>query len=114
MSEENTMSEEDMAVAMEGTSSSEGHAINRQKLERFGDVELTLDAILGTVSMPLEQFLKLGRGAIIELEQTRYDDLILQVNGTTVATGEINVLEETIGVQIKDVAHKNKMYDLDA
>lgn len=104
-----------MAAAMQAEVADDNNlAQNRENVERFGDIELTLDAILGTVSMPLEQFLKLGRGAIIELEQTRYDDIILQVHGTTVATGEINLLEDTIGVQVKEIAHKNKMYDLDA
>ena len=86
----------------------------RARLERFGDIVVKVDAVLGRTAMPIEQFLKLGRGAILELDQTKEDDVDLCVNGTVIAKGEICVLEDAIGITVKTIAHKNNMYEFDA
>lgn len=116
MSEEETISLEEEPSEGEATTASDLPSLgpqDRENIERFNDIVVTIDAVLGRVVMPIEQFLKLGRGAIIELDQGRDDNLELVVNGITLAMGEITVLDDSIGVNVQDVAHKNKMYRFD-
>ncbi len=61
----------------------------------------------------MEQFLKLGRGAIIELEQTKDDDVMIHANGTKIARGEININEDKISISVTQAAFKNKIYSIE-
>lgn len=79
----------------------------RQNLEGFGDVKLEISAILGMAYMPVEQFLKLGRGAIIELSRKKADDIDICANGYGFAKAEVVVVGEKIGVNLKSIG-KNK------
>ena len=75
----------------------------REALQAFGDVNLEVAAMLGTVTLPIEQVLKLGRGAIIELPTRKDDDIDLCVNGHLVARGEVTILGKHIGVTVTQV-----------
>ncbi len=65
----------------------------------FG-VSVEVSAVLGTSMMPVSQILKLGRGAVVELERKVGEDIELHANNQLVARGEIVVLEEQLGVTI--------------
>ena len=56
--------------------------------------------------MLVSQLLKIGRGAIIELEQKTTDPIELQVNQKLVAYGEIVTVDDKLGVTITDVVKK--------
>ena len=56
--------------------------------------------------MLVSQLLKIGRGAIIELEQKTTDTVELQVNQKLVAYGEIVTVDDKLGVTITDVLKK--------
>lgn len=73
----------------------------RAGLEALKDVRLEVTALLGDAAMPIEQFLKLGRGAIIELRQRKDAMMRICVNGYALALGEITVVEDRIGVTVK-------------
>ena len=70
-------------------------------LQRFGDVKLTLMATMGKIEMPIEQYLKLVRGSIIDLGKTEDINVIININGADIAESEITVLDEKIGCQIE-------------
>ena len=59
-------------------------------------------AILGTVPIPIYQLLKMGRGAVIELDQAVDDPIEIRVNNRLIARGEIVVVEDKIGVCITE------------
>lgn len=79
---------------------------NGGNLEKFGDIEVEISAILGNVNMPIEQFLKLGRGAIIELDRHKDEDIDILINGHLVAKGEITVVDERVGISVTQVVKK--------
>jgi len=58
------------------------------------------------LTMLVSQLLKIGRGAIIELEQKTTDPVELQVNQKLVAYGEIVTVDDKLGVTITDVVKK--------
>lgn len=69
----------------------------------FTDISVDIMAVLGTAYMPIEQFLKLGRGAIIELEQHKDQLIEVRVNNFPFAKAEIRVVDENIGFMVKDI-----------
>ena len=64
------------------------------------DVMIELTVVLGETNMPIRQMLKLGRGAVIELEGTQEQPVKLYANGELIAKGEIIVNSNNIGIQI--------------
>ncbi len=59
-------------------------------------------AILGTTPILIYQLLKMGRGAVIELEQTISDPIQIRVNNRLIARGEIVVVDDRLGVCITE------------
>jgi flagellar motor switch protein FliN/FliY len=66
-------------------------------LEKVG-VDITV--VLGTTSMPVHQVLRLGRGAIIELEATEEDAVNILANNLPVAKGTVVVNGNRIAVEV--------------
>jgi flagellar motor switch protein FliN len=66
-------------------------------------VSLDITVVLGTTSMPIHQALRLGRGAIIELDASEEDEVKILVNNFPVARGTVVVSGNRIAVEIKDM-----------
>jgi flagellar motor switch protein FliN/FliY len=66
-------------------------------------VSLDIAVVLGTTLMPVHQVLRLGRGAIIELEATENDEVTILANNLPVANGTVVVNGNRIAVEVKDV-----------
>jgi flagellar motor switch protein FliN/FliY len=58
--------------------------------------------VLGKASMPIHQLLKMGRGAVIELEVTVDDDAWIYANNRLIARGEVVIVGEHVGVSTTD------------
>ena len=89
------------------------------KLEALLDVKVEISAVLGTAIMPIAQILKLGRGAVVELNRTVDEDIEVHANNRLVAHGEVVVVDGNLGVnltktiQLSDVViGKNKTSSL--
>jgi len=66
-------------------------------------VLLDVTVVLGTTSMPVHQALRLGRGAIIELDASEDDEVKIMVNNFPVATGSVVVSGNRIAVEPKEM-----------
>lgn len=66
-------------------------------------VVVELSVVLGSTQMPIKQLLKMGRGAVIDLNATHEDDCWIYANGELVARGEIMMVGEKIGVSISEM-----------
>jgi flagellar motor switch protein FliN len=77
-------------------------------LEALYDVPVQVSVVLGKTSMQLSNLLKLGRGAVIELERTVGEPVDIYVNSRLVAKGEIVVVENKIGVTLTEVISFDK------
>ena len=60
------------------------------EMEALMDVEVEITAVLGTSMMPISQILKLGRGAVVELNRI-------------VAKGEVIVVDDRLGVTMTEI-----------
>jgi flagellar motor switch protein FliN/FliY len=56
--------------------------------------------VLGTTKMPIHQVLRLGRGAIIELESSEEDAVHILANNLPVAKGTVVVNGNRIAVEV--------------
>ena len=76
---------------------------NVTELDAVLEVSVEITAVLGTAIMPISQILKLGRGAVVELNRGVGEDIEIHANNRLVATGEVIVIEDRLGVNINDV-----------
>ncbi len=63
-------------------------------LDAILSIPVNVQVVLGSTSMPVSGLMKLGRGAIIPLDQKVGDLVEVVVNGRVVARGEIVVYDE--------------------
>ena len=73
------------------------------ELDAVLEVSVEITAVLGTAMMPISQILKLGRGAVVELNRSVGEDIEIHANNLLVATGEVIVIEDRLGVNINDI-----------
>ena len=66
-------------------------------------VSLDIAVVLGTTDMPIHQALRLGRGAIIELEAAEDDEVRILANNFAIAKGTVIVSGNRIAVEVKDL-----------
>ena len=70
-------------------------------------VSLDIAVVLGRTDMPVHQVLRLGRGAIIELEAGEDDDVEILANNFPVAKGTVVVQGNRIAVEVKRLLPKS-------
>ena len=66
------------------------------------NVTVELSVVLGHSLMPIHQLLKMGRGAVIELDTTVNDPASIYANEQLIAHGEVMVVEDHLGITITD------------
>ena len=66
-------------------------------------VTLDITVVLGASSMPIHQALRLGRGAIIELDASEEDEVQILANNFPVAKGTVVVNGNRIAVEVKEM-----------
>jgi flagellar motor switch protein FliN/FliY len=70
-------------------------------------VSVELSVVLGTTAMPVHQLLRMGRGALIELDATERDDVSIYANDVAVAKGQVIVQGDRIAVSITEVLKRS-------
>lgn len=66
------------------------------------DVTVEISVVLGKATMPIHQVLKVGRGAVIELDASVDDHAWIYANNKLIARGEIVISGEKVAVSITD------------
>ncbi|MGB6535922.1 MAG: FliM/FliN family flagellar motor switch protein [Xanthobacteraceae bacterium] len=70
-------------------------------MAKLDDVAVDIAAVLGTTSMPIHQVLRLGRGAVIELDASDDDEVHILANNLPIARGTVVVSGNRIAVEVK-------------
>jgi flagellar motor switch protein FliN/FliY len=88
-----------------GPDASDMDAENRTAadLEAMFDVPVQVSAVLGRSRMDVGQLLKLGPGAILELDRKVGEAIDIYVNDRLVARGEVVLVEEKLGVTMTEI-----------
>lgn len=74
-----------------------------KELDAVYDVPVQVSAVLGRASMQVSQLLKLGRGAVVELDRKVGEAVDIYVNNRLVARGEVVVVEDRLGVTMTEI-----------
>ena len=72
-------------------------------LDAVYGIPVEVAAVLGKAEMQVSHLLKLGRGAVIELDSKQDDPVLILANDKPVAKGEIVIHGDKIGVSIIDI-----------
>lgn len=72
-------------------------------IDLLGDVNLNVKIELGRTRMLVEDVLKLGEGAVVELDKLAGDPVDVYVNDRPIARGEVLVLNDNFCVRIHEI-----------
>ena len=72
-------------------------------IDRFFDVNITVWAELGRVSMSLGELLKLGEGSVLKLDRPVSAPVDLMAQGVRIARGEVVVVDDSFAIRIKEI-----------
>lgn len=72
-------------------------------LETVYDIPVQLSAVLGKTTLQISQLLKLGRGAVVELDRKVGEAIDIYVNDRLVARGEVVIVEDRIGITMTEI-----------
>ena len=78
-------------------------------LEAVYDIPVQVSAVLGKTSMPVSNLLKLGRGAVVELDRKVGEAIDIYVNNRLVARGEVVVVEDRLGVTMTEIIKTDRL-----
>lgn len=67
-------------------------------------VEIELAVVLGRCSMPMQQLLRMGRGAVIPLDTKENDQLWILANNHPIARGEITIQDDRLCITVTEPA----------
>jgi flagellar motor switch protein FliN len=67
------------------------------------DIPVQLSAVLGKATMPVSQLLRLGRGAVVELDRKVGEAIDILVNNRLVARGEVVIVDDRLGITMTEI-----------
>lgn len=65
-------------------------------------VKVEITVVLGRARLPMHQLLRMGRGAVIELDSSPRDDVLVLANNRPIARAEIVIQDDRVAVAITD------------
>jgi len=79
------------------------------ELEAVYDISVTVSAVLGKTTMQVSQLLKLGRGAVVELDRRLGEAIDIYVNNRLIARGEVVMVDNArLGVTMTEIVKSER------
>ena len=72
-------------------------------LEAVYDIPVQVSAVLGKSTMEVARLLRLGKGAVVELDRKVGEPIDIYVNNRLVARGEVVVLDDRLGITMTEI-----------
>jgi flagellar motor switch protein FliN/FliY len=78
-------------------------------MEAAYDIPVQVSAVLGRATMQVSQLLKLGRGAVVELDRKLGEAVDIYVNNRLVARGEVVMIDDTrLGISMTEIVKSDR------
>ena len=77
--------------------------VRKKDIDAIYDIPVQISAVLGKSTMQVSQLLKLGRGAVVELDRKVGEAIDIYVNNRLIARGEVVVVDERLGVTMTEI-----------
>lgn len=72
------------------------------------EIKVEISVTLGTADLRVQQLLKLGRGAVVELDRSINDYVDIYANDILIGHGEVVITEnDKIGISVTDIVKKS-------
>ncbi|MCI3182124.1 hypothetical protein C5708_17915 [Caulobacter sp. CCUG 60055] len=68
-------------------------------------VNVEISVLLGRATLPMQQLLRMGRGAVIPLDAKANDEVWILANNHPIARGEIQINEDKIAISVTGAAN---------
>ncbi len=85
--------------------------VNGVPVSQISSVKIEITVLLGRCFLPMQQLLRMGRGAVIPLDAKEGDEVWILANNHPIARGEIVIQGEKVSVSITEQA---QVYDFEA
>ena len=72
-------------------------------------IAVEIAILLGSAKMPVHQLLRMGRGAVIELDATADDEVTILANDIPVARGQVILQGEHIAIRVTQILRRDPM-----
>jgi flagellar motor switch protein FliN/FliY len=84
-------------------------AAGTRDLDAVYDIPVQVSAVLGRATMQVSQLLKLGRGAVVELDRKLGEAVEIYVNNRLVARGEVVMVDDNrLGVTMTEIVKADR------
>ena len=95
--------------ALQPASSDEGTIVRSgRELETVYDIPVQVSAVLGKSQLQVSSLLRLGPGAIVELDRKVGEPIDIFVNNRLVARGEVVVVDDRLGVTMTEIIKSDR------
>ncbi|SFK24655.1 MULTISPECIES: flagellar motor switch protein FliN [Falsiroseomonas] len=105
------MSADDGFEAVPATEAQQGagNVGGPRDLDAVYDIPVQVSAVLGRATMQVSQLLKLGRGAVVELDRKLGEAVDIYVNNRLVARGEVVMVDDNrLGVTMTEIVKSDR------
>jgi flagellar motor switch protein FliN/FliY len=82
---------------------------SKADLQAIYDIPVTVSAVLGKATMQVSQLLKLGRGAVVELDRKLGEAIDIYVNNRLIARGEVVMVDDNrLGITMTEIIKSDR------
>jgi flagellar motor switch protein FliN/FliY len=74
-------------------------------LGQVNEVNVEISVVLGRSTLPMQQLLRMGRGAVIPLDASVNEEVWILANNHPVARGEIQINDDRISIAVTRAAN---------
>src|ERR1700743_1564207 len=91
-----------------GEAAKDAPPVTVNDLDAVYGIPVEVAAVLGKAEMQVSHLLKLGRGAVIELDRKGGETIDIYVNNRLVARGEVGVGEDRLGSTMTEIIKSDR------
>jgi flagellar motor switch protein FliN len=73
-----------------------------EEIAHLADIPITVEAEFDRITMTIDKILEMESGTVILTNRSAGENIDLVVGGSRIGSGEIVIIEETVGVRITD------------
>ncbi|HTS75161.1 MAG TPA: FliM/FliN family flagellar motor switch protein [Bryobacteraceae bacterium] len=73
-----------------------------EEIAHLADIRMDVEAELDRITMTIEKILELKSGSVIRTNRSAGENIDLLIGGACIGSGEVVIIEETVGVRITD------------
>ena len=74
-------------------------------MSQVDSINVEISVVLGRSQLPMQQLLRMGRGAVIPLDARENDEVWILANNHPIARGEIQISDERIAIAVTGPAN---------